>query len=164
MLYTQPKGRTALYDALYLGVNEMKKAKHQRKALLVISDGGDNRSRYTDSEVKSVIKEADVLIYSIGIFDQQFSTREERLGPNVLNDISEITGAQCYTLDNPNDLPMITQHIGNKLRHQYVLAYRPNNLQGDGKWRKIKVKLTLLPREMSQLDVHAKTGYYTPSR
>ena len=164
LLLARPKGSTALLDAIYLGLNKMSEAKYSRKALLLISDGGDNQSRYTEKEVRSRIKESDVLVYSVGIFDREFATREERLGPQLLTDISEVTGAQCYTLDNPNDLPMITQHIGLELRNQYVLAYRPSNSRIDGKWRKIKVKLTLLPKTLPHLQVHAKTGYYGRSQ
>jgi len=141
LLFTLPKGRTALLDAIYLGFNKMEEARYARKALLVISDGGDSHSRYTEGEVKSRVKEADVPIYSVGIFDREFRTREELLGPELLNEISDVTGAQCYTLDNPNDLPIVTRHIGVRLRHQCVLAYAPSNSKDDGKWRKIKVKL-----------------------
>jgi Ca-activated chloride channel family protein len=164
LLFAHPKGSTALLDALYLGLNKMKEAKYSRKALLLISDGGDNHSRYTESEVKSRIKESDVLIYSVGVFDRRFATREERLGPELLTEISEVTGARCYTLDNAADLPVIAQHIGVELRNQYVLAYSPNNSKADGKWRKIKVKLAFLPKGVPQLQVHAKTGYYGRSQ
>jgi Ca-activated chloride channel family protein len=142
----------------------MKQAKYSRKALLIISDGGDNHSRYTEKEVESQIKESDVLIYSIGVFDRQFPTRDERLGPELLRNISEVTGAQCYTLDTPNDLPVIAHHIGVELRNQYVLAYIPSNSKSDGKWRKIKVKLTLIPKKLPQLRVYARTGYYARSQ
>src|SRR5260370_35439668 len=160
LLYTNPKGRTALLDAIYMGVAKMKEAKYQRKALLLISDGGDNHSRYTEGEVKSLTKEADVLIYSVGGFDREFATREELLGPELLTEITEVTGGRCYTLDNPNYLPTITQHIGLELRNQYVLAYSPNTSKHDGKWRKINVKLTQLPKRAPQLYVHARTDYY----
>ena len=164
LLFARPKGSTALLDAIYLGLNKMKEAKYSRKALLIISDGGDNHSRYSEHEVKARIKESDVLVYSVGVFDRQFNTREEFLGPALLSDVSEITGARCYTLDNPNDLPMITKHIGVELRNQYVLAYTPNSSKNDGKWRKIKVKLTYLPKNIPQLSVHARTGYYGASQ
>jgi len=160
LLFARPKGGTALLDAVYMGLNKLKDAKYSRKAILLISDGGDNHSRYTEGEVKSRIKESDALVYSVGVFDREFLTREERLGPELLSEISEVTGARCYTLDNPNDLPVIAQHIGVELRNQYVLAYRPNNAKTDGKWRKIKVKLALLPKGLPHLQVHAKTGYY----
>ena len=164
LLFAQPKGRTALLDAIYLGLNKMEEARYPRKALLVISDGGDNHSRYTEGDVKSRVKEADVPIYSVGIVDWEFRTREEFLGPELLNEISDVTGAQCYILDNPNDLPLIARHIGVRLRHQYVLAYAPSNSKDDGKWRKIKVKLTLLPKGLPPLHVYAKTGYYGRSQ
>jgi len=87
LLFTLPKGRTALLDAIYLGFNKMEEARYARKALLVISDGGDSHSRYTEGEVKSRVKEADVPIYSVGIFDREFRTREELLGPELLNEV-----------------------------------------------------------------------------
>jgi Ca-activated chloride channel family protein len=164
LLLARPKGETALLDAVYLGLDKMKDAKYSRKALLLISDGGDNHSLYTEKEVKSRIKESDVLVYSVGIFDREFSTMEERLGPELLVAISEVTGAQCYTVENPNALPIITEHIGVQLRNQYVLAYSPNSSNDDGRWRKIKVKLTFLPKSLPQLRVHARTGYYARSQ
>ena len=163
LLYARPKGSTALLDALYLGLNKMREAKYARKALLLISDGGDNHSHYTEKEVKSRIKESDVLVYSVGVFDREFVTQEELLGPELLTNISEVTGGRCYTLDNPNYLPTITQHIGLELRNQYVLAYSPNRSKNDGKWRKINVKLKQLPKRVPQLYVHARTGYYKNS-
>jgi len=163
LLFARPKGSTGLLDALYLGLNKMHEAKYARKALLLISDGGDNHSRYTEKEVKSRIKESDILVYSVGVFDREFATREERLGPELLTEITEVTGGRCYTLDNPNYLPTITQHIGLELRNHYVLAYSPNRSKNDGKWRKINVKLTQLPKRVPQLYVHARTGYYKRS-
>jgi Ca-activated chloride channel family protein len=164
LLFARPKGTTALLDALYLGLNKMHEAKYARKAILLISDGGDNHSLYTEKEVKSRIKESDVLVYSVGLFDREFATREERLGPELLTEISEVTGGRCYTLDNPNDLPVITRHIGVELRNQYLLAYSPTSSKEDGKWRKIKIKLTSLPKKVPPLRVYAKTGYYARSQ
>ena len=89
----------------------MKNAQFRRKALVLISDGGDNHSRYTEKDVKSLIKESDVLVYSIGVFDREFRSLEERLGPELLAEISNLTGASAYALDNPNNLPRITEHI-----------------------------------------------------
>jgi Ca-activated chloride channel family protein len=163
LVYTLPKGRTALLDAIYLGVSKMREAKYQRKALLIISDGGDNHSRYREGEIKSVVKEADVLIYAIGIYDHDFPTEEERLGPALLDELTELTGGRFFTIDNPNDLADVATKVGIELRNQYVLRYRPENLTHDGKWHRIRVKvippkgLTAAPR------VYAKTGYYAPS-
>jgi Ca-activated chloride channel homolog len=162
LVYTVPKGRTALLDAIYLGVSKMRQAKYTKKALLIISDGGDNHSRYTEGEIKSLVKEADVLIYAIGIYDHYFPTEEERLGPALLSEITELTGGRAFTIDNPNDLADVATKIGIELRNQYVLGYRPKNPGHDGKWRKIKVKL-LPPKGLPPLRVYAKTGYYAPS-
>ena len=163
LIYTLPKGRTALLDALYLGMHKMREAKNQRKALLIISDGGDNHSRYTEEEIKSQIKEADVIMYGIGVYDTYFPTVEERLGPQLLSDISQVTGGRTFTIDNPNDLPDVAGKIGMELRNQYVLGYKPSKTNHDGKWHKIKVKLRI-PRGLPPLQVYARTGYYAPSQ
>jgi Ca-activated chloride channel family protein len=162
LLYTVPKGRTALLDAIYLGMEKMTQAKYQKKALLIISDGGDNRSRYTEGEVRNLVKEADVLIYAIGIYDNYFPTEEERLGPQLLDDITQITGGRAFTVEDPNDLEDVAKKIGIELRNQYVLGYRPKNFARDGKWHKVNVKL-VLPKGLPPLQVHVKMGYYAPS-
>jgi Ca-activated chloride channel family protein len=163
MVFANAKGRTALLDAIYLGINKMKQAHHEKKALLIISDGGDNRSRYTDNEIKSLVKEADVQIYSIGLFDNSPATTEERYGPYMLNEISETTGGRMFRVEDPNELTDVATKIGVELRNQYVLGYRPTNAARDGKWRKVKVKLNP-PKGLPPLTVHAKTGYYAPSQ
>jgi Ca-activated chloride channel family protein len=162
LVYAVPKGRTALLDAVYLGMNRMQKARHQKKALLIISDGGDNHSRYTEGEIRSMVKEADVQIYAIGLFDRDFKTAEEREGPALLSEITEVTGGRTFTIDNPNELADVATKIGIELRNQYVLGYRPTNPARDGKWRKIKVKL-IPPKGLPPLHVYAKTGYYAPT-
>jgi Ca-activated chloride channel family protein len=162
LVYTVPKGRTALLDAIYLGISKMRQAKYSKKALLIISDGGDNHSRYTEGEIKSMVKEADTLIYAIGIYDHYMATPEEALGPALLTDIAELTGGRAFTIDNPNDLGDVATKIGIELRNQYVIGYRPKRPGHDGKWRKIRVKL-IPPKGLPPLRVYAKTGYYAPS-
>jgi Ca-activated chloride channel family protein len=161
LLTVKPGHRTALLDAIYFGLNKMKQAKNERKALLVVSDGGDNRSRYTENEVRSVVRESDVQIYSIGIFDQYAPTREEQLGPILLHDVSEETGGQLFRVDDLADMADIATKISAELRNQYVLGYRSDDAKRDGKWRKLKVKL-VPPEGLPQLTVHARTGYYAP--
>jgi Ca-activated chloride channel family protein len=163
LLFTRPKGCTSLIDAIVMAISHMRNARYQRRALVIISDGGDNRSRYTEKEVKSLIKEADVLVYSIGVFDTEFRTMEERLGPELLATISDLTGASAYALDNPTHLPAVAKHIANELRNQYILGYSPEGPQLNGKWRKIKVKLAL-PRGLGELRVRARSGYYGPAQ
>ncbi len=162
LVTTIPKGRTALLDAIYLGLNKMRQAHNQKKALLIISDGGDNHSRYTEGEIKSLVKEADVQVYAIGIFDSTPRTEEERLGPTMLGTITDVTGGRTFTIDNPNELADVATKIGIELRNQYVLGYRPNNPVHDGKWRKVRVKLNP-PKGLPPLHEYAKTGYYAPT-
>ena len=159
ILFTQTKGRTSLLDAIYLGLRKMKDAKYGKKALLIISDGGDNHSRYSEREVRSIAKESDVMIYSIGTFDRYVPTMEERLGPVLLSEIAEPTGGRAYIVDNPAQIPAVARHIGVELRTQYVLAYRPQGPARNGKWRKIMVRLRL-PKKLSFLQAHARAGYY----
>jgi len=163
LVFAVPRRRTALLDAIYMGVSKMRQAKYAKKALLIISDGGDNHSRYTENEIKSVVKEADVMIYAIGIYDRFFASTEERLGPELLSEITELTGGRAFTIDNPNDLGDVATKIGVELRNQYVLGYRPSKITRDGKWRKIKVKL-LPPKGLPPLRVYARTGYYAPAQ
>jgi Ca-activated chloride channel family protein len=162
LVFAVPRKRTALLDAIYMGVSKMRQAKYPKKALLIISDGGDNHSRYTENEIRSVVKEADVMVYAIGIYDRYASAIEERLGPQLLSDITELSGGRAFTIDNPNDLGDVATKIGIELRNQYVLGYRPNKVVRDGKWRKIKVKL-LPPKGLPPLRVYARTGYYAPA-
>ncbi len=162
LVFAVPRKRTALLDAIYMGISKMRHAKYPKKALLIISDGGDNHSRYTENEIKSLVKEADVMIYAIGIYDRYASAVEERLGPQLLSDITELTGGRAFTIDNPNDLGDVATKIGVELRNQYVLGYRPSKVVRDGKWRKIKVKL-LPPKGLPPLKVYARTGYYAPA-
>lgn len=153
--------RTALLDAIYYGVAKMKDAKHERKALLVVSDGGDNRSRYTEGEVRAQVRESDVEIYSIGIFDPYAATPEERTGPILLNELCEETGGRLFRVDDISEMSDIAEKISTELRNQYVIGYTPKNISRDGKWRKVKVKLTP-PSGLPPLTVHARTGYYAP--
>ena len=162
LIFTVPQGRTALLDAIYMGVAKMKDAHNSKKALLIISDGGDNHSRYTENEIKSMVKEADVQIYAIGIFTVNPTQPEEQAGPALLSAVTEVTGGRMFTLSNPNELADVATKIGIELRNQYVLGYRPTNKTRDGRWRKIKVKL-IPPRGLPHLNVYAKTGYYAPS-
>lgn len=159
LLFAQPKGRTALLDAVYLAMKKMRQAKYAKKALLIISDGGDNHSRYGERDVKSVVKESDVMVYSIGTFDRYVPTHEELLGPALLSELAQPTGGRSFALQHATEMPEVAHRIGVELRTQYVLGYRPQDAPKDGKWHKIKVKL-LLPKKLALLSVHAKTGYY----
>jgi Ca-activated chloride channel family protein len=152
--------RTALLDAIYYGIAKMSQAHYERKALVVVSDGGDNRSRYTEGEVRSKVREADVEIYSIGIFDPFAPTPEERTGPQLLDEISVTTGGRLFLVDDIDEMGDIAEKISTELRNQYVIGYKPRELSNDGKWRKVKVKVN--PQGLPPLTVYARTGYYAP--
>jgi Ca-activated chloride channel family protein len=161
MVMLRPENRTALIDAVYLGIDKLKEAKYERKALLIISDGGDNRSRYTQGELRRVVRESDVQIYSIGIFDNYASTTEEELGPVLLSDICEMTGGRMFKVSDLGDMEDIADRISAELRNQYVIGYRPTDLKKDGNWRKLKVRL-VPPPGLPSLTVHFRQGYYAP--
>jgi len=164
LTFTQSKGRTALLDAIYLALHQMKKGRNPRKALLVISDGGDNNSRYTEGEIKNLVREADVQIYAIGIFEPVSArgrTAEELNGPGLLSEIAEQTGGRQFPVENLNELPDIAAKIGIELRNQYLLGYSPANQQRDGKYRRVQVKL-VQPRGLPPLRAFWRMGYYAP--
>ena len=165
MMLTAPKGRTSLLDAIYLGLSQMRGARNGKRALLILSDGGDNHSRYNESDIKRLVKEADTQLYAIGIFDPlgyRNRTPEELNGPSLLGEVTEMTGGRVFAVENLNELPDIASKIGMELRNQYVLGYRPSNKAHDARWRKIKIKLRA-PKGLPPLNVYSKTGYYAPS-
>ena len=165
MMLTVPKGRTALLDAIYLGLSQMRGAHNAKRALLILSDGGDNHSRYNENDIKRLVKEADTQLYAIGIFDPlgyRNRTPEELNGPSLLSEVTEMTGGRVFAVEKLEDLPDIASKIGMELRNQYVLGYRPSNKAHDARWRKVKIKLRA-PRGLPPLSVYCKTGYYAPS-
>jgi len=164
--FTQSKGMTALLDAIYLGIHEMKKAKNPRKALLIISDGGDNNSRYTESEIRNLVKEGDVQIYAIGIYEPAGSrgrTVEESNGPGLLTELADQTGGRQYQVETLSELPDIAAKIGMELRNQYLLGYSPQNQERDGKYRHVEVKL-VQPHGMPLLRAFWRMGYNAPAK
>ena len=164
LMYVGAHGQTALFDGVYLGLSQMKGAHNRRKALLIISDGGDNHSRYGENDVRSFVQESDVQIYAIGLYEADGGpTTEERNGPSLLNDLTHLTGGRTYAVRSPSELPDIATKISQTLRNQYVIGYRPSNPEHDGKWRKIKV-VVRPPKGVPPLSVYSKTGYYAPGR
>jgi Ca-activated chloride channel homolog len=165
ILSSPARGRTALLDAIYLGLNQMRTARNGKRALLIMSDGGDNNSRYTEKDIKRLLREAGTQLYSVGIFDpfaNRNRTPEELSGPSLLEEVTELTGGRAFSVENINELPDIATKIGAELRNQYILGYHPSNKLHDARWRKIKVKLRA-PKGLPPLSVYAKTGYYAPS-
>ncbi len=166
LTFTNAKGRTALLDAVYLAMNTMKKARNPRKAVLILSDGGDNSSRYTESEIKNVVREADVQVYAIGIFEPigaRGRTAEEMAGPGLLNELAQQTGGRHFAVENIAELPDVAAKIGIELRNQYVIGYTPSNQARDGKYRRILVKV-VQPKGLPPLRATFRQGYYAPTQ
>lgn len=160
----KPFGRTALLDAIGVGLREMKKARYLRKAMVIVSDGGDNRSRYTRGEIKNALLESDVQIYAMGIFDVDLSRKqpaEERNGPILLDELADDTGGRHIAVQRVEDLPSVCARIGRELRDQYILGYYPNNDARDGKHRSVKVSVTP-PGNMPPLKAYYRRGYQAP--
>jgi VWFA-related protein len=165
LTWAQSKGRTALLDAIFLAMHEMKKSTKNRKALLIISDGGDNSSRYTEGEVKNLVRENDVLIYAIGVFESgggRMRTPEEAGGPGLLNELSEQTGGRHLPAD-ASELPDIAAKIGVELRNRYVLGYSPANQVRDGRYHTLQVKI-VPPKGLPTLRPYFRHGYYAPAQ
>ncbi len=162
----QAKGRTALFDAIYLAISQLRTARYHRRALLIISDGGDNTSRYTRGEIKNVIAEADVLTYAIGIFDEEpiplLKSLEEKMGRDWLSELTDASGGRTIAADDRHKIPEIAGLISRELRNEYVLGYTPANTARDGRWHKITVKVAP-PSENTRLHVHYREQYRAPS-
>ncbi len=156
----QPKDNTALYDAVYLGTEKVTTGVHQKRALIIISDGQDNNSRYTFADVRKELKESDVSVYAIGILGGgDGSTAEGVTGQAYLEELAGVTGGRAFFPQTNIEMDEIFERIALELRHQYSIGYRPANFNNDGKWRKLKVKVKP-PRGLPRLFVRTKEGYY----
>ncbi len=156
-----PKGQTALYDAAYLGIEKVKQGRHSRNAILLISDGQDNSSRYTYGELRKLLKEAGVQIYCIGIVEMGGAAGGtlDMQGQAILEEIAQTTGGKAFFPRSSAELEDATTRIALELRHQYSIGYNPTNVKRDGQWHKIKVNVKG-PKGLSNLKVQHKEGYY----
>ncbi|MEW6128223.1 MAG: VWA domain-containing protein [Acidobacteriota bacterium] len=164
LTFVQPKGSTALYDASYLGVEKLAQGRHKKKALLIISDGQDNNSRYTYKELRNRVKEADVQIYAIGITDP-YSDSLAGFGRSVLEEITRMTGGRAFFPNayNEPELVEICTRIALELRHQYSIGFYPSDTSSEAKWRRLQVKVNP-PKGLGRLSVNYKDGYQSFKR
>jgi Ca-activated chloride channel family protein len=165
LLFIGSKGRTALLDAIILAMNEMHHAKHARKAILIISDGGDNNSRYNEKEVKARLREADVQVYSIGImepFGMRSRSPEEAAGAALLSNLAQQTGGQLFEVGDPEELPAIAVRVGASLRNQYLLGYVPTSDMRNGKYHRVQVKV-VRSKGSAPLRLSFRSGYFAPA-
>lgn len=156
----QPARNTALYDAVYLGLERVTRGAHQKRALLIISDGQDNSSRYNFGEVRRLMKESDVVTYAVGILDRSDSgTSLGMQGQAFLDELSSVSGGKSFYPSNAAEMDEIFERIALELRHQYSIGYTPTDFQPDGKWRKVRVRVKP-PRGLPRLSVRGREGYY----
>jgi len=163
--HARPYGRTSLFDAIHMALGVMKAAQHERRALVIVSDGGDNRSRRTFTAIKGDMLEADVQLYAMGIFDPEGASqgsREEAEGPQVLDNLAEITGGRHFPVLNLGTLPEVSTRIGQLLRNRYLIGYNPTNASRDGRYRGIK--LNLAAAADPGVHVQYRKGYYAPQQ
>ncbi len=146
LLFVPAKGTTALYDGLYAGLEKVKQGVNPKKALILITDGGENNSRYTLNNVRDFAREKDVQLFVVG------------MRANILDDLSEMTGGRSFNVTKA-DMDDVCQKIAVELKNQYIIGYRPTNLSRNGLLRKIQVKVQT-PPGLSGLSVRARTGYY----
>ncbi|MDQ3179081.1 MAG: VWA domain-containing protein [Acidobacteriota bacterium] len=160
----QPKNNTALYDACYLGIEKVTTGTRQKKALLIISDGQDNASRYNFGEVRRLLKESDVTVYAVGILDGRDSSSSDGLqGQAFLDELTSVTGGKAFYPQTDVELDEIFERIALELRHQYSVGFTPTGFEPDGKWHKVKTKVKP-PRGLPRLTVRGREGYYaTPT-
>lgn len=160
LTFVNTRNNTALYDACYLGVEKVQRGAHPKRALLLISDGQDNNSRYTFSELRRLLKESDVVLYGIGILSGSDAGSALGMeGQGILDELAGVSGGKAFFPRSAAEMDDIFEQIALELRHQYSIGYRPSNFTNDGKWRRVKVKVTP-PRGLPRLFVRSKEGYY----
>ena len=158
LLSIQPGGPTAMLDAISLAEAKLRRARYQRKAIVIFSDGGDNASHYSLREIKALVEESDAQVYAVGLFETFFvGSLEEKLGKMWLSDITDRSGGRTITVDNRSKVPQAAGEISREMRTQYVIGYRPDNISSRG-WRKIRVTVTE-PHTRRPLHASYKKGY-----
>lgn len=158
LTFAHPHGQTAFYDACYLGVEKVTHGTHPKRAILIISDGQDNNSRYTFSDLRHLLKESDVIIYAIGIEGAGDGLLGIQ-GQAILDEIAAVSGGKAYFPSTAAEMDIVFERIAVELRHQYAIGYKPTNFTGDGKWHHVKVRVTP-PRGFRYLSVRSREGYY----
>ena len=156
LTYAEPRGDTALYDAVYLGIEKLSRAAHRRRVLLVISDGEDNRSRYSFGEVRRSLEESDVIIYGVGI---GMNYARAATGRETLEKLGKTSGGRAYFPGGGAEMDEAFERIALELRHQYSISYKPSNLAGRGEWHRVKVTVTPPPGKR-RVRVRSREGYY----
>src|SRR5215204_1365197 len=159
LTFVQTRGQTALYDATYLGVERVTRGAHKKRAVLLISDGQDNSSRYTFNELKRMLKESDVIIYAIGIVSSGGDSQLDYAGRAILEELAGVSGGKAFFPSTGAEMNDTFERIALELRTQYSIGYRPSTFANDGKWHKLKVRVQP-PRGFPRLFVRGREGYF----
>jgi Ca-activated chloride channel homolog len=159
--YARPRGQTALYDAVYLGVEKVTRGAHRKRAVIVISDGEDNSSRHSFGELRRQLQEAGVAVYAVGVSDNWLP--KQGVDRETLKRLAEATGGRAFFPDGAAGVSEAFERIALELRHQYSIGYRPSNFAADGRWRRVRVWVTP-PPGVRRLHVRAKEGYFADPR
>ena len=166
-LYPESRGSTALFDAIALTIRQMKHAKHQRKLIFLISDGGENHSRLSDREFRRFLQEADVPVHAVSVQDSFPSTRRrarpltEQDGPALMREVADLTGGQHYTVNHSRDGERLALRVGSWMHEYYLLGYKPAPHGQCGKYRAVEVKVTR-NKGQPRLYVYSRRGYWMP--
>jgi Ca-activated chloride channel family protein len=159
LTFVQTHGQTALYDACYLGVERVTRGAHPKRAILLISDGQDNSSRYTFTELRRLLKESDVIIYAIGIVSSGDESQLGYGGRAILEELAGVSGGKAFFPSTAAEMNDTFERIALELRTQYSIGYRPTTFANDGKWHKLKIKVQP-PRGFPRLFVRGREGYF----
>jgi VWFA-related protein len=146
-------GQTALYDAIAKGLEELQAGTRDKKAMIVVSDGGDNASAHTEAQVMKLAQQSSAVIYTVGLFDENDPDRN----PGVLNRLARATGGEAFLPEQPSEVVGICERIARDIRSQYTIGYVPVNPARDGAYRAIRVHAGLKDHE--GLHVRTRTGY-----
>jgi Ca-activated chloride channel family protein len=152
-----PAGETALYDAVDAALEHLKQGSRDKKVLIVISDGGDNASKHKLAEITALAGQPDVIVYTIGIFDNQ----DHDQNPGVLKRLAKDTGGEAFFPQSLKDVAPICERIAHDIRNQYTIAYVPTNKNRDGSYRVVQVKASA--QGHGRLLVRTRTGYFAPA-
>jgi VWFA-related protein len=156
------RGATALYDAIIGSIDHLKKARKDKRVLLVITDGEDNMSRNTLAKAIEVVQHSDAVIYAVGLYGKDENRSTTRKARKALQDLAEATGGLAFFPEDVSDTEAICTQIAHDIRNQYTLAYYPTNMKRDGTFRMVMVDVTP-PKGRGKLSVRTRTGYYAKS-
>src|SRR5712691_2218116 len=159
LTYAEPHGNTALYDAVYLGIEKLMRGAYQKRAIILVSDGEDNDSRYSFNELRRSLRESDITIYAIGVSINFLPRKGSLNGREILEELASVSGGKAFFPSGASQMVEAFEQIALELRHLYSIGYRPSSLTRNGDWHHLKVKVAPTV-EFPRLFVRSREGYY----